>query len=281
MSFKRNSAETTVMPSPCFDNRSEEFQSNLSKAADLVEKISTIGGLSVCDRQYHLRTYRNCFVASQLVDWFIEAGLAEDRKSGVKLGQILVDTDYIHHVVDEHNFEDGYLFFRFRKDEPPGVSLQGPSVVCIKGQQGGLVSQLMVKKLLGWSTYTFAISPVDKMLYQFRTEHDSSPLYIYPLELATIQPYPPSGIKQLMTYTSKDRKKTIQLAMTDENKHFLWLKAFSELGAEVLPLPEEIDSIISSATSICKFEARDIDGFMQSLSKYRGHVTLIVNVASQ
>ena len=72
-------------------------------------------------------------VASQLVDWFIEAGLAEDRSGGVKLGQvhcdsildqvmscdplqILVDTDYIHHVVDEHAFEDGYLFFRFRKD---------------------------------------------------------------------------------------------------------------------------------------------------------------------
>ena len=30
--------------------------------------------------------------------------------------QTLVDTDYIHHVVDEHAFEDGYLFFRFRKD---------------------------------------------------------------------------------------------------------------------------------------------------------------------
>ena len=72
-------------------------------------------------------------VASQLVDWFIEAGLAEDRSAGVRLGQVhsdsildqvmscdplqsLVDTDYIHHVVDEHAFEDGYLFFRFRKD---------------------------------------------------------------------------------------------------------------------------------------------------------------------
>lgn len=31
MSFKRNSAETIVKPSPCFDNRTEEFQSNLSK----------------------------------------------------------------------------------------------------------------------------------------------------------------------------------------------------------------------------------------------------------
>ena len=29
---------------------------------------------------------------------------------------MLVTTDYIHHVVDEHHFEDGYLFFRFRQD---------------------------------------------------------------------------------------------------------------------------------------------------------------------
>ena len=31
MSFKRNYDETAVQPSPCFDNRSEEFQANLSK----------------------------------------------------------------------------------------------------------------------------------------------------------------------------------------------------------------------------------------------------------
>ena len=30
--------------------------------------------------------------------------------------QLLVNADYIHHVVDEHNFEDSYLFFRFRQD---------------------------------------------------------------------------------------------------------------------------------------------------------------------
>ena len=29
--------------------------------------------------------------ASQLIDWFIEAGLAEDRSDGVKLGQVRCD----------------------------------------------------------------------------------------------------------------------------------------------------------------------------------------------
>ena len=34
----------------------------------------------------------------------------------MRLGQLLVDTDYIHHVVDGHGFEDAFLFFRFRQD---------------------------------------------------------------------------------------------------------------------------------------------------------------------
>ena len=34
----------------------------------------------------------------------------------MELGQLLVNTDYIHHVVDEHHFEDSYFFFRFRVD---------------------------------------------------------------------------------------------------------------------------------------------------------------------
>jgi len=35
------------------------------------------------------------FTASQLVDWFIKAGLAEDRNGGVKLGQVCVCCDSI------------------------------------------------------------------------------------------------------------------------------------------------------------------------------------------
>ena len=55
-------------------------------------------------------------IASELVDWLISSGEAEDRNQAVLQGQLLVNTDYIHHVLDEHNFEDSYLFFRFRQD---------------------------------------------------------------------------------------------------------------------------------------------------------------------
>ena len=54
--------------------------------------------------------------ASDLVSWLLKIGEAEDRAAGVRLGQLLVDTDYIHHVVDGHGFEDAFLFFRFRQD---------------------------------------------------------------------------------------------------------------------------------------------------------------------
>ena len=54
--------------------------------------------------------------ASDLVDCVIRMREVSDRESAVALGQLLVDTDYIHHVVDEHSFEDGFLFFRFRQD---------------------------------------------------------------------------------------------------------------------------------------------------------------------
>ncbi len=55
-------------------------------------------------------------LASELVDWMVSSGEAESRVKAVELGNLLIDTDYIHHVVDEHHFEDDYLFFRFRTD---------------------------------------------------------------------------------------------------------------------------------------------------------------------
>ncbi len=54
--------------------------------------------------------------ASELVDWLVACGEVDNRAAGAELGQLLVDTDFIHHVVDEHFFEDSYLFFRFKQD---------------------------------------------------------------------------------------------------------------------------------------------------------------------
>lgn len=39
------------------------------------------------------------------------------RHEAVELGQLLVDRSVFRHVLDEHGFKDGNLFYRFRGDE--------------------------------------------------------------------------------------------------------------------------------------------------------------------
>uniref|UniRef100_UPI00398F5C9A DEP domain-containing mTOR-interacting protein isoform X2 n=1 Tax=Pristiophorus japonicus TaxID=55135 RepID=UPI00398F5C9A len=70
------------------------------------------------DRRYHLRTYPNCFVAKELIDWLLDHKDAADRVTAIKLMQKLLDHGVIHHVCDEHKeFKDAKLFYRFRKDD--------------------------------------------------------------------------------------------------------------------------------------------------------------------
>ncbi|XP_075438446.1 DEP domain-containing mTOR-interacting protein isoform X1 [Ascaphus truei] len=70
------------------------------------------------DRRHHLKTYPNCFVAKELIDWLIDHKEAPDRETAIKLLQKLNDHSIIHHVCDEHKeFKDVKLFYRFRKDD--------------------------------------------------------------------------------------------------------------------------------------------------------------------
>ncbi|CAN0217306.1 unnamed protein product [Lampetra fluviatilis] len=70
------------------------------------------------DRRHHLRTYPNCFVGRELVDWLFESEEVEDRPSAVCCMQVLMAHNIVHHVSDEHkDFKDAKLFYRFRRDD--------------------------------------------------------------------------------------------------------------------------------------------------------------------
>ncbi|XP_068171267.1 DEP domain-containing mTOR-interacting protein isoform X2 [Antennarius striatus] len=56
-------------------------------------------GKLIKDRRYHLRTYPNCFVAQELIDWLVSHKEAPDRTTAVLLLQHLMDNDIIHHEV--------------------------------------------------------------------------------------------------------------------------------------------------------------------------------------
>jgi hypothetical protein len=70
--------------------------------------------LNVKNRRYRMRVFKDCFVASDAVDFMIRLKMASSRKEAVELGQRLEqEHDLWHHVTNDHIFQDQYLFFRF------------------------------------------------------------------------------------------------------------------------------------------------------------------------
>eukprot|EP00047_Mylnosiga_fluctuans_P022565 m.122003 g.122003 ORF g.122003 m.122003 type:complete len:1345 (+) comp9305_c0_seq3:42-4076(+) len=74
------------------------------------------GGCIIGTRTYLMKSYKQCFVGSELVDWLLAEGDVRDRAEGVQLGQTLLLAGFIEHVVVEHEFKDKHLFYRFACD---------------------------------------------------------------------------------------------------------------------------------------------------------------------
>lgn len=71
------------------------------------------GGVSIKNREWHLKTYSQCFIGRELVDWLIREKIAVNREMAVNIGQELKKDNFIQHVTGEHNFRDEGLFYRF------------------------------------------------------------------------------------------------------------------------------------------------------------------------
>lgn len=73
-------------------------------------------GISIADRRYGLKTYSKVFLGSEAVSWLIQhekATLVE----AITIGQLMIEQSIIHHILDEHNFKNEPLFYRFYLDE--------------------------------------------------------------------------------------------------------------------------------------------------------------------
>lgn len=84
--------------------------------AELVAQMRGEQGLDIQDRRHRLNIYPQCFVGSEAVIWLMKTQRAT-RKEATRIGQLLVQKRIIHHVLDEHPFDDAYLFYRFYEDE--------------------------------------------------------------------------------------------------------------------------------------------------------------------
>ncbi|KAL4635836.1 rap guanine nucleotide exchange factor 4 [Arapaima gigas] len=76
------------------------------------------------DRKFHLKTYRQCCVGTELVDWLSQQSpCVHSRTQAVGMWQALLEEAVLNHVDQELNFQDKYLFYRFMDDEQEDAPL--------------------------------------------------------------------------------------------------------------------------------------------------------------
>ena len=85
-----------------------EFAQELDVLADEFKK-----NVEIKDRKHHLKTYKQCFIGKDAVDYLVSAGHAMTRDDAVSLGRALQQSYLFEHVTRDHQFSDDHLFFRF------------------------------------------------------------------------------------------------------------------------------------------------------------------------
>ena len=73
-------------------------------------------GLEIQDRRYGFKIFHKTFLGSEAVEWLIKHERAT-RPEAIAIGQLMIEQGIIHHVLDEHEFKDEPLFYRFYADE--------------------------------------------------------------------------------------------------------------------------------------------------------------------
>lgn len=73
-------------------------------------------GLEIRDRKHGAKNYPLCFLGSDMVSW-LQVNCNASLSEAIRLGQLLIDNCLMHHVLDEHEFKNEALFYRFYADE--------------------------------------------------------------------------------------------------------------------------------------------------------------------
>ena len=77
--------------------------------------------VEIRDRTKKFKTYKSCFIASDIIDFMVKSGYVSTRQEGVRLGRALQLKykifDHVTYKNEKRYFDDDYLFFRFFDDE--------------------------------------------------------------------------------------------------------------------------------------------------------------------
>lgn len=102
-----------------------QTDSNRLSIKQLASEMRSEKGVEIKTRRHKLKLYQRCFLGNEAVDWIVKRAKLS-RPDAVKLGQKMIEKGVFHHVLDEHQFKDENLFYRFHEDE--GKSIWNSSV---------------------------------------------------------------------------------------------------------------------------------------------------------
>lgn len=77
-------------------------------------------GVEIKTRRHKLKLYQRCFLGNEAVDWIVQR-VKLSRQDAVTLGQKMLEKGILHHVLDEHQFKDEGLFYRFKDDDGKSI----------------------------------------------------------------------------------------------------------------------------------------------------------------
>jgi len=73
----------------------------------LLTLVLSPSGISIKNRKVRLKTYKNCFLGKDLVNWLCDNEITADRQSAIIIGQKFIDLKYIKHAAEENGtFKD-------------------------------------------------------------------------------------------------------------------------------------------------------------------------------
>lgn len=98
---------------------------NRISVRQLALEMRSENGVEVKTRRHKLKLYQRCFLGNEAVDW-ITKKVKISRLDAVQLGQQMLDKGICCHVLDEHQFKDEPVFYRFSEDD--GKSIWNSSI---------------------------------------------------------------------------------------------------------------------------------------------------------
>jgi pyruvate/2-oxoglutarate dehydrogenase complex dihydrolipoamide dehydrogenase (E3) component len=107
MMAQSNAADTSATMNLTIEEIAEDFKNHVVLA----------------DRSYRFKTYKECFIGSDAVDYLMSSGTAITRADAIQIGQALMDEPFylFEHVTRDHPFRDDKLFYRFLEPDERGA----------------------------------------------------------------------------------------------------------------------------------------------------------------